>query len=178
MGNKFKDYIYSKIDFNKNAQKSIVRACKLYKKGKAFKYYSLLLHRINRRKYNIEIYPSVILKGDIYIPHAVGIVIGKTAVIGDKCIIFPNVVIGARYSPYKENNKRRHAIVGDNCIIGAGTNIIGDIVIGNNVTIGANSIVTKDIPDNCIVTGCNVIRAKKLEFTIEHEIRSVFRNRK
>ena len=171
---KIKDWVYSKLDFNKEAQKRVIRACKLHKKGGFFRYYSFLLHKKNRKKYNIEIYPSVNFKGKFYIPHAVGIVIGKTAVIGENCIIFPNVVVGARYSPYKENNKRRHAIIGDYCVIGAGANIIGDIKIGNHVTIGANSIVTKDVPDFAIVTGVNKITLKKREELIDHSINSVF----
>lgn len=151
-----KDKIYSFFEFNKSCNRRIILACNLYKKGKFGKILSFFLHKMNRKKYNIEIYPSVIIGKNFYIPHCVGIVIGKTAQIGKNCIIFPNVVIGARYSPMQLNPvERRHAIIGDNCILGAGCKIIGDVVIGNNVIIGANAIVTIDIPDNSVVKNVN-----------------------
>ncbi|MBR3144994.1 MAG: serine acetyltransferase [Clostridia bacterium] len=98
----------------------------------------------------------------MYIPHFVGIVIGNTAEIGENCTIFPGVVFGAKYSPKKENpNGRRHPKCGNNCVFGANSSIIGDITIGNNVTVGAGAVVTKDIPDNSIVVGVNNIKQKK-----------------
>ncbi|MDP0017013.1 DapH/DapD/GlmU-related protein [Glaesserella parasuis] len=52
--------------------------------------------------------------------------------------------------PYKQ-------IIGNNCIIGAGAKILGDLTIGDNCVIGANAVITKDIPDNCTVVGFNKI---------------------
>ena len=85
-------------------------------------------------------------------------VVGNTTVLGKNCTIFPNVVFGARYSPNKKESKgRRHALVGDNCTFGANSSIIGNITIGNNVIVGAGAVITKDIPDNSIVIGNNII---------------------
>lgn len=135
------------IDLNTKCEKDIIQASKWYHKNKNFwKLMAFLKHRRNRKKYNIEIYPECKL-GNINIPHAVGIVIGRTAEIGDNTTIMPNVVIGAKYSPKQDNpSGRRHAIIGKNCMLGAGCKIIGDITVGDNVTVAANAIVTKDVP--------------------------------
>ncbi len=78
------------------------------------------------------------------LPHGLhGIFISRYAVIGEKCCIYQNVTIG-------EVN-RKAPVIGNNCLIGAGAIIIGDIKIGNNVKIGAGAVVTSNIPDNCTV---------------------------
>lgn len=146
------------IDLNSHVERDIKKASEYYHKGTNFwKAVSYIKHRKNRRKYNIEIYPECEL-GKIIIPHSVGIVIGRTAKIGDNVTIMPNVVIGAKYSPKEKNPEgRRHAIIGDNCILGTGCKIIGKIKIGKNCTIGANAVVSKDVPDNSLVINVNQI---------------------
>ena len=68
--------------------------------------------------------------------------------IGENCTILPMVLIGKKYP-----NTEAKAIIGNNCYISTGVTILAPIVIGNNVTIGAGAVVTKDIPDNAIVAG-------------------------
>jgi serine acetyltransferase len=155
--------LYQKVsylrDYNRIYERSVLRASNLYEKGGIFRVVALLYHKRNRKKFPCEIYPHVKIEGKIFIPHSIGIIVGKTAVIGKGTLIFPNVVIGAAYSPYRKNEiGRRHAIIGKNCIIGANSTILGAITIGDNVIIGAGSIVTRDVPGNCIVTGVNKIR--------------------
>lgn len=75
-----------------------------------------------------------------------GIIIHHRAKIGKKCVIHQQVTIGS-------NGRGGVATIGENCFIGAGAKIIGGIIIGNNVKIGANAVVTKDVPDNCVVVG-------------------------
>lgn len=78
------------------------------------------------------------------LPHGLhGIFVSRFAVIGKNCCIYQNVTIG-------EVN-RKAPVIGNNCLIGAGAIIIGDIKIGNNVKIGAGAVVTSNIPDNCTV---------------------------
>lgn len=156
---KYKDFIYERLDLNRACEKRILLASKLYHKGGVFKVLAFILHRMNRRKFNIEIYPNVEIGQNFRISHCVGIVIGKTASIGSNCMVFPNVVIGAKYSNRLDemSEKRRHAIIGDNCILGTGSKIVGPVVIGNNVIIGANAIITKDIPNDSTVIGINRI---------------------
>ena len=155
-----KKIIASKIDLNTNCARDIMKASIWFHKEKFTNFYrmlALLKHRKNRKKYNIEIYPQCKL-GKIIIPHSVGIVIGRTAEIGNNTIIMPNVVVGAKYSPKEKNPEtRRHAIIGENCLLGSGSKIIGNIRIGNNVTIAANAVVTRNVPDNCIVYNVNDI---------------------
>ena len=158
-----KNKIAEKMDLNTSCEKDILKASHYYNRGGNFyKLLSLLKHRRNRKKYNIEIYPQCKL-GKIIIPHAVGIVVGRTAEIGNNTIIMPNVVIGARYSPKESEKKlsgRRHAIIGEDCLLGTGCKIIGKIQIGNNVTVAANAVVTKDVPSNSLVLGINKIVEK------------------
>jgi serine O-acetyltransferase len=84
-------------------------------------------------------------------PHPIGIVIGEHVTIGEHCIIYQNVTIGAKSQNDAANKK--YPKIGDNVIIGTHAVIIGDITIGNNVVIGAATFVNKDIPDNAIVIG-------------------------
>lgn len=85
--------------------------------------------------------------------------IGPNVRIGKNCTILPGVVFGHK----TEKGDDKITIVGDNCYFGLGVKILGSVRIGNNVTIGANSVVTKDIPDNVIVAGvpAKIIKTKQ-----------------
>jgi serine O-acetyltransferase len=74
--------------------------------------------------------------------------IGEYVTIGKNCTVLPMVLIGKRL-PEIDSKIR----IGDNCYISTGVTIIGPVTIGNNVTIGAGAVVTKDVPDNALVTG-------------------------
>lgn len=87
--------------------------------------------------------------GGISMPHPLGIVISSRAVIGKSCTIHQNVTIGSNVI----GGNVGVPVIGDNVIIYAGAAICGNVRIGKNVVIGANSVVTKDVPDNCIVAG-------------------------
>ena len=81
-------------------------------------------------------------------PHGFyGIFISQRAKVGDGCTIYQQVTIGSNDLP----NSGGAPTIGNNCLIGAGAKIIGNVRIGNNVRIGANAIVVDDIPDNCTV---------------------------
>lgn len=148
---------------NRKALKRYLKASKLYHEGGYFKKsVALLLNIRNTKLYGCDICPSAKLGNGLYIPHFVGIVIGKTTEFGDNCTVFPNVVFGAAYSPVRNNPEgRRHPKCGDNCTFGANSSIIGAITIGNNVTVGAGAVVTKNIPDNAVVVGVNRIISQK-----------------
>lgn len=110
------------------------------------------------RRYGCEIAPYAQIGGGFFIPHSVGIVIGHEVVIGENCEIFQNVTIG---SNRKERNGRLMPIIGNNVSIGSGAIVVGAIHIGDNVTIGANSYVDKDVPNNTVVVGSPVKIVKK-----------------
>lgn len=80
--------------------------------------------------------------------------------IGKNCTILPGVVIGNKYL----KGTKDPVYIGDNCYFGLGAKVFGSVRIGNNVTVGANSVVTKDIPDNAIVAG---VPAKVIRFVGE-----------
>lgn len=86
-----------------------------------------------------------------YFPHPIGIVIHPDVKIGKNCTIYQNVTIGK--GKYIEENKSDVPTLGDNVRIYANSVITNGIKVGNNVTIGAGSIVLKDVPDNTIVAG-------------------------
>lgn len=94
-------------------------------------------------RYGLEISLGAVIGEGLFIPHAVGIVITKKAIIGKNFSVFQNVTIG------QKNDASGPIIIGDNVTIGANSCIIGDsLKIGNNVTIAAAAFVNKDIPDN------------------------------
>lgn len=108
-------------------------------------------------KLKITIYPGTVGPG-FRIYHAGDFIhVGRNVKIGENCTILPGVVFGNK----TEQPDNSPITVGDNCYFGLGVKILGSVKIGNNVTIGANAVVTKDIPDNAIVGG---IPAKIIKF--------------
>ena len=107
-------------------------------------------------KYSVEISAKTQIGAGLRLPHLHDIVISKNSTIGSNCTIFHQVTIGVN----EMNSVEDAPQIGDNVYIGAGAKIIGDIVIGNDCVVGANAVVTKDIPENTIVTGYNYMRSK------------------
>ena len=100
-------------------------------------------------KLHITIYPNTIGPG-FRIYHVGGFVhVGPKVSIGKHCTLLPGVVFGNKYEEADEAS----IIVGDDCYFGLDVKVFGPVKIGDNVTIGAGAVVTKDIPDNCIVGG-------------------------
>jgi serine O-acetyltransferase len=97
----------------------------------------------------IEIHPAAKIGKGFFIDHGMGVVIGETAEIGDYVTLFQGVTLGGTG---KERGKR-HPTLGNHVVVGAGAKILGGIRIGDNVKIGANSVVLKSVPSNCTVTG-------------------------
>ncbi len=97
----------------------------------------------------IEIHPSAKIGIGFFIDHGMGVVIGETAEIGDHVTLFQGVTLGGTG---KERGKR-HPTLGNHVVVGAGAKILGGIRIGDNVKIGANSVVLKPVPPNSTVIG-------------------------
>jgi len=100
-------------------------------------------------KYGIDIPYNTSIGSGLYIGHFGGIIINWNTIIGKNCNLSPGLVIGQS----NRGDKRGCPIIGDNVFIGPGAKIIGKIKIGNNVAIGANCVVTQDIPDYAVVAG-------------------------
>lgn len=97
---------------------------------------------------NIFISPNCI-EGGVHIVHSGYRWIDESTKIGSNCTILPRVLLGKK----RPGIKPPCIFIGDNCYIGTGATILGPVHIGNNVVIGAGAVVTKDIPDDCVVVG-------------------------
>ncbi len=113
------------------------------------KFLARFIMNCTRRSTGIEIHPAAQIGKNLFIDHGMGVVIGETAVIGNNCTVYQGATLGGTG---KEHNKR-HPTLKDNVVVGAGAKVLGNITVGNNVKIGANSVVLKDVPDNCTVVG-------------------------
>lgn len=112
-------------------------------------------------KYEFDISYRIPIGPGLSIAH-IGYCVVAATEIGSNCFLRPGVVMG------KNLLKGGRPSVGDNVHIGVGAKIIGDIHVGNNVIIGANAVVTKDVPSNTVVGGNPAKVLKTLDFTIEH----------
>lgn len=115
-----------------------------------------LIAQISRFFTGIEIHPGSKLGRHLFIDHGMGVVIGETAEVGDDCIIYQGVTLGATADARKgalTRDKKRHPTLGTSVVIGSGAQVLGAVNIGDNVQIASGSIVLKDIPANCIVAG-------------------------
>lgn len=97
----------------------------------------------------IEIHPGATIGNGFFIDHGMGVVVGETAEVGDNVTLFQGVTLGGTG---KERGKR-HPTVGNHVVVGAGAKILGAIRIGDNVKIGANSVVLKSVPPHSTVIG-------------------------
>jgi serine O-acetyltransferase len=130
-----------------------MRTCTFLRQYKVLKYslyiIACLMYRHYTYKFSISIPTSTKIGSGFYIGHFSGIIVNKDCIIGKNCNISQGVTLGQS----NRGAKKGAPIIGDNVYIGPGAKLIGRVVIGNNVAIGANSVVTKDIEDNAVVVG-------------------------
>ncbi len=130
----------------------VLRYVEYYKntrKSKLLFFYYFFRYKRMCFKHKIDIKPNNVGPG-LRIYHLGALIrITPKCRIGKNCSILPGVVIGNK----NINGDKSFVNIGDNCYFGLGAKVFGDIKIGNNVVIGANSVVVKDIPDNCVVSG-------------------------
>jgi serine O-acetyltransferase len=108
-----------------------------------------IISQLARWVTGVEIHPSAKIGTGFFIDHGTGVVIGETAEIGDYVTLFQGVTLGGTG---KERGKR-HPTLGNHVVVGAGAKILGGITIGDNVKIGANSVVLKNVAANSTVIG-------------------------
>jgi len=108
-----------------------------------------VISQIARILTGIEIHPAAIIGKGFFIDHGMGVVVGETAEIGEYVTLFQGVTLGGTG---KERGKR-HPTLGNHVVVGAGAKILGGIRIGDNVKVGANSVVLKSVPANSTVIG-------------------------
>ena len=123
--------------------------------------YLWIKHRFQKYQLKTQmfIHPNVCGKG-LKIAHPCFMWIDNQAKIGQNCTILPHVLIGNNGDESKIDMSKPTIIVRDNSYLGVGCKILGPVKIGNNVTIAANAVVIRDVPDNCIVAGVPAVIKK------------------
>jgi len=121
-----------------------------------------IISQLSRFFTGIEIHPKAKIGKNLFIDHGMGVVIGETSEIGNNVTIYHNVTLGGiapSINSDDQRNTKRHPTLQDNVVVGSGAQILGPVVIGKNSLIGANAVVTKDVPEKSIMVG---IPAKKV----------------
>lgn len=108
-----------------------------------------LLSQAARLLTGIEIHPGAEIGRGLFIDHGMGVVIGQTAVVGQDVLIFHGVTLGG----VDDRPGRRHAMVGDRVLVGAGAKLLGPITVGPDAKIGANAVVLSDVPEGATAVG-------------------------
>ncbi len=98
----------------------------------------------------IEIHPGAVIGERVFFDHAMGVVIGETAEIGDGCTIYQGVTLGGT-TLYK--NVKRHPTLGKDVVVGAGAKVLGGFLVGDGAKIGSNAVVTKPVPKGATAVG-------------------------
>ena len=115
-----------------------------------------IISQFSRFLTGIEIHPKAKIGKNLFIDHGMGVVIGETSEIGDNVTIYHMVTLGGISPSINSDSQRhikRHPTLMDNVVVGSGAQILGPIVIGKNAKVGANAVVTKDVPENAIMVG-------------------------
>lgn len=113
------------------------------------KEFAVLIQNWAATRFAVDIHPAATVGRNVLFDHAIGIVIGETAAIGDGASLWHGVTLGATL----REDGDRHPKVGAGAVIGAGAAILGNIPIGTGAVIGANSVVLGAVPDGTVATG-------------------------
>jgi len=108
-----------------------------------------VLSQITRNITGIEIHPGAKIGKGVFIDHGMGVVIGETSEIGDRCLLYQGVTLGGT----GKDCGKRHPTLEENVVVGAGAKVLGAIQIGSNTRIGAGSVVVKNVERNSTVVG-------------------------
>jgi len=141
-------------------------AHRLYKAN--FKSLARIIMGFNQILTNIDIHPGAVIGKRVFIDHGTGVVIGQTAIIEDDVLIYQGVTLGG----VSLTQGKRHPTVKKGAVIGAGAKVLGNIVIGENAKIGANSVVVKPVPDNATAIGipAHVIEKGRCKEPLMHNL--------
>ena len=115
-----------------------------------------IISQFSRFLTGIEIHPKAKIGENLFIDHGMGVVIGETSEIGDNVTIYHMVTLGGISPSINSNDQRgskRHPTLMDNVVVGSGAQVLGPVVVGKNAKIGANAVVTKDVPENAVMVG-------------------------
>ena len=115
-----------------------------------------IISQLSRFLTGIEIHPGAKIGKNLFIDHGMGVVIGETSEIGNNVTIYHMATLGGIAPSINSNNQRqvkRHPTLSDCVVVGSGAQILGPVKIGTHAKIGANAVVTKDVPENAVMVG-------------------------
>jgi serine O-acetyltransferase len=115
-----------------------------------------LVSQLGRWLTGIEIHPAVVIGRRFFIDHGMAVVVGETSEIGDGVTLYQGVTLGGvapSVDSHNQRNTKRHPTLEDGVIVGSGAQVLGPITVGRNARIGANAVVTKDVPSGVTVVG-------------------------
>jgi len=137
----------------------------LYKKG--LRFIPRFISAIGQFLTTVDIHPAATIGHRVFIDHAVGVVIGETALIGNDVLIYQQVTLGG----VSTSRGKRHPTVGNNVVIGAGAKILGNITLGEYSKVGANSVVVKDLPARATAVGipARIIKCENENCNLRHD---------
>lgn len=114
-----------------------------------FKWLARFVSVITRPLTGVEIHPGAIIGRRVFFDHAIGIVVGETAEIGDDCTLYQGVTLGG----VSLNEGKRHPTLENGVTVGAGAKVLGPFTVGAGAKIGSNSVVVKAVPPGATVVG-------------------------
>ncbi|NBW67604.1 MAG: serine O-acetyltransferase [Betaproteobacteria bacterium] len=115
-----------------------------------FKWIARFVSNFSRWFTGIEIHPAAVIGERVFFDHAMGVVVGETAQIGDGCTIYQGVTLGGT-SLYK--GVKRHPTLGRDVVVGAGAKVLGGFTVGDGARIGSNAVVIKPVPAGATAVG-------------------------
>ena len=117
---------------------------------------SRIISQLSRFLTGIEIHPGAKIGRNLFIDHGMGVVIGETSDIGDNVTIYHMATLGGIAPSINSNDQRnikRHPTIQDEVVIGSGAQILGPVTVGRCAKIGANAVITKDVPEKAVMVG-------------------------
>ena len=115
-----------------------------------------IISQFSRFLTGIEIHPGAKIGKNLFIDHGMGVVIGETSEVGDNVTIYHMVTLGGIAPSINSNGQRnikRHPTIEDDVVIGSGAQVLGPITVGRCAKIGANAVITKDVPEKAVMVG-------------------------
>ena len=115
-----------------------------------------IISQFSRFLTGIEIHPNAKIGKNLFIDHGMGVVIGETSNIKDNVTIYHMVTLGGISPSINSKDQRdikRHPTLENNVVVGSGAQVLGPVVVGKNAKIGANAVVTKNVPENAVMIG-------------------------
>jgi len=133
-----------------------------------FRTISRILSGLGQFFTNVDIHPAAQIGRRVFIDHGFGVVIGETTIIENDVLIYQGVTLGG----VSLSKGKRHPTIKSNVILGSGAKILGNITIGENSKIGANSVVISDVDANCTAVGipARVVQRKDINAKLDHNI--------